>query len=58
MSLRLDRQLTGLLAALALLVLLNMAVTPNFLNMQTLAVNVSQVATIVIVALGSLFGSF
>ena len=52
MSLRLDRQLTGLLAALALLVLLNMAVTPNFLNMQTLAVNVSQVATIAIVALG------
>ncbi len=52
MNLRLDRQLTGLLAALAALVLLNVMVTPNFLNMQTLAVNVSQVATIAIVALG------
>ena len=52
MNLRLDRQLSGLLAALAALVLLNVIVTPNFLNMQTLAVNVSQVATIAIVALG------
>ena len=52
MSLRPDRQFSGLLAALAALVLLNVMVTPNFLNMQTLAVNVSQVATIAIVALG------
>lgn len=52
MNLRPDRQLSGLLAALAALVLLNVIVTPNFLNMQTLAVNVSQVATIAIVALG------
>lgn len=52
MSLRPGRQLSALLAALAALVLLNVIVTPNFLNMQTLAVNVSQVATIAIVALG------
>ena len=52
MSLRPDRQLTGLLVALVALTLLNVIVTPNFLNMQTLAVNVSQVATIAIVALG------
>jgi galactofuranose transport system permease protein len=31
---------------------LNVAITPNFLNLQTLSVNVSQVATIAIVALG------
>jgi len=49
---RLDPRLSGLLVALALLTLLNVAITPNFLNMQTLAVNVSQVATIAIVALG------
>jgi ribose/xylose/arabinose/galactoside ABC-type transport system permease subunit len=48
----LDSRLSGLLVALALLMLLNVAITPNFLNMQTLAVNVSQVATIAIVALG------
>ncbi|RCW79613.1 ABC transporter permease [Paracoccus lutimaris] len=52
MSLRPDRQLSGLLVALAALTLLNVIITPNFLNMQTLAVNVSQVATIAIVALG------
>ncbi len=44
--------LTGLLVALAALVALNVAITPNFLNLQTLAVNASQVATIAIVALG------
>lgn len=52
MSRRFDPRLTGLLIGLAALVLLNLAVTPNFLNMQTLAVNASQVATIAIVALG------
>ena len=49
---RLDPRLAGLLLALAVLLVLNIAVTPNFLNMQTLAVNASQVATIAIVALG------
>jgi len=49
---RLDPRLSGLLLALAVLILLNVAITPNFLNMQTLAVNASQVATIAIVALG------
>jgi simple sugar transport system permease protein/ribose transport system permease protein len=49
---RLDARLSGLLLALAALTLLNVAITPHFLNMQTLAVNVSQVATIAIVALG------
>jgi simple sugar transport system permease protein/ribose transport system permease protein len=44
--------MTGLLIGLAALILLNVAITPNFLNMQTLAVNASQVATIAIVALG------
>jgi galactofuranose transport system permease protein len=52
MTLRLDSRLTGLAVALTVLVLLNIAITPNFLNLQTLAVNVSQVATIAIVALG------
>lgn len=52
MTLRLDSRLGGLLAALLALVLLNIAITPNFLNLQTLAVNASQVATIAIVALG------
>ena len=49
---RLDPRMTGLLIGLAALILLNVAITPNFLNMQTLAVNASQVATIAIVALG------
>jgi simple sugar transport system permease protein/ribose transport system permease protein len=49
---RLDPRLAGLLLALALLLALNVAITPNFLNIQTLAVNASQVATIAIVALG------
>jgi galactofuranose transport system permease protein len=52
MTLRVDRRFAGLLVALSALVLLNIAITPNFLNLQTLAVNVSQVATIAIVALG------
>jgi ribose/xylose/arabinose/galactoside ABC-type transport system permease subunit len=47
-----DSHLIGLLAALAALVLLNLAITPNFLSMRTLAVNASQVSTIAIVALG------
>ena len=42
----------GGLAALALLLLFNIAVTPNFLELQTLFVNISQVATIAIVAVG------
>lgn len=49
---RLDRRLLGLVAALLALVLLNATITPNFLDLRTLAVNVSQVATVVIVALG------
>ncbi len=52
MSLRINARLAGLLIALSLLVLLNVLITPNFLNVRTLAVNVSQVATIAIVALG------
>lgn len=42
----------GGLAALAVIVIFNIAVTPNFLQVQTLFVNVSQVATIAIVAMG------
>lgn len=49
---RIDSRLIGLLVALAVLVALNIAITPNFLDMQTLAVNASQVSTIAIVALG------
>ena len=49
---RTDRRLIGLVIALAALIALNVAITPNFLDMQTLAVNISQVATIAIVALG------
>lgn len=49
---RLDPRLSGLLVALTALVVLNIAFTPNFLNLQTVAVNISQVATIAIVALG------
>jgi ribose transport system permease protein len=42
----------GTLAAFLLLILFNVAVTPNFLSWQTLNVNLTQVATIVIVAVG------
>src|SRR5690348_5972613 len=42
----------GALAALVLLVLFNLAVTPNFLTWQTLNVNLTQVCTIVIVGTG------
>lgn len=42
----------GTLAALLLLLVFNIAVTPNFLAMQTLYVNLTQVAPIVIVAIG------
>ncbi len=49
--LRLLRQ-NGGLVALAVILLFNIAVTPNFLQMQTLFVIISQVATIAIVAMG------
>ncbi|MBP1807239.1 ABC transporter permease [Rubellimicrobium aerolatum] len=49
---RANRRFLGLVAVLVALVLLNVAMTPNFLAVQTLAVNVSQVATVAIVALG------
>ncbi len=42
----------GALIALGLLVLVNLAITPNFASRQTLNVNLTQVATIVIVATG------
>jgi galactofuranose transport system permease protein len=42
----------GTLGAFLLLVMFNIAVTPNFLAMQTLYVNLTQVAPIVIVAIG------
>lgn len=42
----------GTFAAFILLVLFNLIVTPNFLSWQTLNVNLTQVATIVIVAVG------
>ena len=42
----------GALLALALLILFNLAFTPNFLSWQTLNVNLTQVAGIVIVATG------
>ncbi|WP_435164569.1 ABC transporter permease [Falsirhodobacter sp. 1013] len=48
----LNTRLIGLIVALAVLLVLNVAITPNFLNLQTLAVNASQVSTIAIVALG------
>src|ERR1044072_6156217 len=38
--------------ALLLLILFNMAVSPNFATWQTLYINLTQVATIVIVAIG------
>ncbi|KQY15187.1 ABC transporter permease [Rhizobium sp. Root482] len=42
----------GTFAAFVALLLFNIAVTPNFLSWQTLNVNLTQVATIVIVAVG------
>ena len=42
----------GGLIALALILLFNILVTPNFLSLQTFFVNISQVATISIVAVG------
>ena len=42
----------GTLIALAALLLFNIAVTPNFLHLQTLYVNLTQVSTIAIVAIG------
>ena len=45
----------GPLLALAILLLVNAAVTPHFLAWQTLSVNATQVATIIIVATGMTF---
>jgi len=42
----------GGLIALVILLLFNILVTPNFFQLQTLSVNISQVATIAIVAMG------
>ncbi len=42
----------GTLAAFLALIVFNMVLTPNFLSLQTLSVNLTQVATIVIVATG------
>lgn len=42
----------GALLALVVIALFNLAVTPNFFHSQTLFVNISQVATIAIVAMG------
>ncbi|MCP4821357.1 MAG: ABC transporter permease, partial [Shimia sp.] len=42
----------GGIAALIVILLFNAVFTPNFLQMQTLFVNISQVATIAIVAMG------
>lgn len=50
-ALRLLRRHGGLVALLVL-ILVNIAITPNFLQLQTLFVNISQVATIAIVAIG------
>ncbi len=59
MGLRMDRAAAirfmgryGTLSALALLIAINLAITPNFLSLQTLNVNLTQVCTIVIVAVG------
>ncbi|MEM9970243.1 MAG: ABC transporter permease [Pseudomonadota bacterium] len=49
---RLNFRLHGGLLALVILLLFNALVTPNFLQLQTLFVNISQVATIAIVAMG------
>jgi ribose transport system permease protein len=42
----------GVLIALLVLIVFNLAVTPNFATMQTLSVNLTQVCTIVIVGIG------
>ena len=42
----------GTLTALLLLILVNLAITPNFATLQTLNVNLTQVCTIVIVGVG------
>jgi len=42
----------GVLLAVVLLILFNLAVTPHFATMQTLSVNLTQVCTIVIVGVG------
>lgn len=42
----------GALVALTLLIMFNLAVTPNFATLQTLSVNLTQVCTIVIVGVG------
>lgn len=49
---RLGSRIHGGLLALVLLLVFNALVTPNFLQLQTLFVNISQVATIAIVAMG------
>lgn len=49
---RFDPSRHGALLALVVIVLFNLAVTPNFFQAQTLFVNISQVATIAIVAMG------
>ncbi len=49
---RFDPSRHGALLALAVILLFNLLVTPNFLQAQTLFVNISQVATIAIVAMG------
>jgi galactofuranose transport system permease protein len=42
----------GAYLALVLLIVINIAITPNFLTMQTLSINLTQVCTIVIVGVG------
>jgi galactofuranose transport system permease protein len=42
----------GTLMALVLLIIINLAITPNFLSLQTLNVNLTQVCTIVLVGVG------
>jgi len=42
----------GTAAVLALLILLNFAITPNFASLQTINVNLTQVCTIVMVGIG------
>ena len=42
----------GILVVLALLILFNLAVTPNFATLQTLNVNLTQMVMIVIVGVG------
>lgn len=49
-KIKLDKH--GGLVALAVILIFNIIVTPNFLHSQTLSVNISQVATIAIVAMG------